>query len=100
MIWSVMLYAMLLALAHYRQLATWLGERELTASRLRRDLAEAGLRAATLRVQPQALVETLERLADDVAHDPVGTERALARLGDQLREALDATAATAVPTDR
>jgi len=87
---SVLAYFILLGVGHYGSAMQWLRERENTAVSLRAELAESRLHAATSRAQPEALVRELERLAEEVVHDTAGTERAIASLADNLREALDA----------
>jgi two-component system sensor histidine kinase AlgZ len=87
---SVLAYFILLAVGHYGSAMQWLRERENTAASLRAELEESALRAATTRAQPEVLVQTLERLAGEVTDDVEGTERAIAALADDLREALDA----------
>jgi Putative regulator of cell autolysis len=94
MLWSLSVYALLVGLAHYQQLADWLRERDVAASRLQADLAEARLVSSTSRSQPERILETLEQLADTVVVDPSGTERALAALAGQLRRALDGRTAS------
>jgi hypothetical protein len=94
MLWSLTVYALFVGLAHYQQLAGWLRERDVAASRLKADLAEAELVASTSRSQPERILDTLERLADTVVADPAGTERALATLAGQLRRALDGRTAS------
>jgi hypothetical protein len=92
MLWSLSVYALFVGLAHYQQLAGWLRERDVAASRLQADLAEARLVSSTSRSQPERILDTLEQLADTVVADPPGTERALAALAGQLRRALDGRA--------
>src|SRR5207253_2163611 len=82
-------YVIVLGVGQYRRAMVWLRERESTAGVLRAELEESRLRAATSRAQPDALVRTLERLADRVTTDVRGTERALAELADGLRASLD-----------
>jgi hypothetical protein len=53
-------------------------------------IAEAELQATTARARPQQLLDRLEAIAQSIQYDAAGAERALARLGDQLRETLDA----------
>jgi two-component system LytT family sensor kinase len=92
MLWSLSVYALFVGLGHYHQLAGWLRERDVAASRLQADLAEAQLVSSTFRSQPERILDTLEQLANTVVVDPTGTERALAALAAQLRRALDGRA--------
>jgi two-component system LytT family sensor kinase len=98
MLWSLSVYALFVGLGHYHQLAGWLRERDVAASRLQADLAEAQLVSSTSRSQPERILDTLEQLADTVVADPSGTERALATLAGQLRRALDGRAPSSIPT--
>jgi hypothetical protein len=97
MLWSLSVYALFVGLGHYQQLAGWLRERDVAASRLQADLAEAQLVSSTSRSQPERILDTLEQLADTVVADPSGTERALAALAGQLRRALDGRAPSPMP---
>jgi hypothetical protein len=92
MLWSLSVYVLFVGLAHYQQLAGWVRERDVAASRLEADLADAHLTMSTSRSQPERILETLEQLADTVVADPPGTERALAALAGQLRRTLDGRA--------
>jgi hypothetical protein len=92
MLWSLSVYVLFVGLAHYQQLAGWLRERDVAASRLEADLADAHLATSTSRAQPERILDTLEQLADTVVADPPGTERALAVLAGQLRRTLDGRA--------
>jgi hypothetical protein len=92
MLWSLTVYALFVALAHYQQLSDWLRERDVAASRLQAELAEAHLVSSTSQSQPERILGTLERLADTVVTDPAGTERALSALAAQLRRTLDGSA--------
>jgi signal transduction histidine kinase len=92
MLWSLTVYALFVGLAHYQQLSDWLRERDVAASRLQADLAEAHLVTSTSRSQPERILDTLESLADTVVTDPLGTERALSALAARLRRSLDGSA--------
>lgn len=89
MLWTVMLYAVLVALSSYRELADWLRERETATARLSAELAEAQLTAAALRFDPDVVLNRLERAANLVLVDTALAERALTQLAEHLRESLD-----------
>jgi hypothetical protein len=89
MLWTVMLYAVLVALSSYRELADWLRERETATARLSAELAEAQLTAAALRFDPDVVLNRLERAAILVLVDTALAERALTQLAEHLRESLD-----------
>jgi signal transduction histidine kinase len=89
MLWTVMLYAVLLALSSYHEFARWRRERETATARLRAEIAEAELTASALRFDPENVLARLEVLADVVMRDVSTAERALTQLAHRLREALD-----------
>ena len=93
MLWSLTVYALFVGLAHYQRLSDWLRERDVAATRLQADLAEATLVTSTSRSQPERILDTLEGLAETVVTDPLGTERALSSLAAQLRRSLDGSSA-------
>ena len=99
MLWSLTVYALFVGLAHYQQLSEWLRERDVAASRLQADLAEAHLVTSTSRTQPERILDTLEGLAVTVVTDPLATERALAALAGQLRRSLDGSASAPARPD-
>ena len=87
--WNVAVYAIIIAIAHHRELETWSREQEIAAVRLRRDLHEAQFRRMMLELRPQVLLDTLRHLVALVAEDPTRSEKILADVGDFLRHALD-----------
>ena len=89
MLWTVLLYAILLGIAQYRDVEAWYRERETANDRLQADLAEARTTAATVRFRPVDVLERLESLADRVHLDPTAAESELAHLADDLRRNLD-----------
>lgn len=97
MLWTVLLYALLVALAHYEQVSASRRDRATVAARLDAELQEARFDAAALRFKPEQTLATLEQLARTVHVDPRGSERAIARFADQVRGALDARVVRARP---
>ena len=89
MLWTVMLYAVLLALSSYHEFARWRRERETATARLRAEIAEAELTSSALRFDPENVLARLEVLADVVMRDVSTAERALTQLAQRLRETLD-----------
>ena len=89
MFWTVMLYAVLLALSSYHEFARWRRERETATARLRAEIAEAELTSSALRFDPENVLARLEVLADVVMRDVSTAERALTQLAQRLRETLD-----------
>jgi LytS/YehU family sensor histidine kinase len=88
--WGVLAYAVVLIVAYHTRIRAWARERELADARLRVEIAEEELRSTTARVRPQQLLERLDTIAQSIGTDASAAERALARLGDELRAVLDA----------
>jgi two-component system, LytTR family, sensor kinase len=89
MLWTVMLYAVLLALSSYHEFAARRRERETATARLRAEIAEAELTSSSLRFDPENVLARLEVLADIVLRDVSTAERALTQLAQRLRATLD-----------
>ena len=89
MLWTVMLYAVLLALSSYHEFGEWRRERETATARLRAEIAEAELTSSALRFDPENVLARLDVLADVVMRDVSTAERALTQLAHRLRETLD-----------
>jgi two-component system, LytTR family, sensor kinase len=89
MLWTVMLYAVLLALSSYHEFAARRRERETATARLRAEIAEAELTSSSLRFDPENVLARLEVLADIVMRDVSTAERALTQLAQRLRATLD-----------
>jgi hypothetical protein len=89
MLWTVMLYAVLLALSSYHEFADRRRERETATARLRAEIAEAELTSSALRFDPDNVLARLEVLAEVVTRDAATAERALTQLAQRLRASLD-----------
>ena len=89
MLWTVMLYALLLALSSYHEFAARRRERETATARLRAEIAEAELTSSALRFDPDSVLARLEVLAEVVLRDAATAERALTQLAQRLRVSLD-----------
>jgi anti-sigma regulatory factor (Ser/Thr protein kinase)/DMSO/TMAO reductase YedYZ heme-binding membrane subunit len=89
MLWTVMLYAVLLALSSYHEFADWLRERKTATARLRAEIAEAELTSSAMRFDPENVLARLDVLADIVLRDASMAERALTQLAHRLRTSLD-----------
>jgi two-component system, LytTR family, sensor kinase len=89
MLWTVMLYAVLLALSSYHEFAARRRERETATARLRAEIAEAELTSSSLRFDPENVLARLEVLAEMVMRDVSTAERALTQLAQRLRATLD-----------
>jgi two-component system, LytTR family, sensor kinase len=72
------------ALYHYGRHVSY----GLRAARLEAELAGAELQALRLRVQPQALLDTLADLEELIARAPAAADRLIVQLGDRLRQLL------------
>ena len=93
MLWTVMLYALLVALSSYHEFEGWLRERETATARLRAELAEAELTSSAVRFDPHNVLARLDVLAEIVQSDAATAERALTQLADRLRASLEAARA-------
>lgn len=89
MLCTIMMYALLVGLASYQQIAGWLRERETATARLRAEIAEAHLTAAELRFEPKHVLSRIEWTADTVLCDTGKAEDELTQLANHLRESLD-----------
>jgi hypothetical protein len=89
LIWGVLAYAVVLAAGYHASIRAWLIERDLAEASARAELARSQLDAATSHVRPHELVERLDQIGRMLPYDTQQAERALARLGDQLRASLD-----------
>jgi hypothetical protein len=87
--WGILAYGVVLGVAHHGRIRGWLRERDLADERMRVTISEAELEATYSRARPQQLLDRLESIAQSIQADASGAERQLARLGDELREALD-----------
>lgn len=87
--WTAMLYAVLVALTSYQEISEWLRERETGTARLRAEIAEADLTAASMRFDPEVVLARLEQAAAIVVIDAEGAGHCLTRLADHLRASLD-----------
>lgn len=86
---TLLVYLGVVAYTQRELLHEWTAERRLAASKLGADIVEARVAAATLAVTPQSLDATLAALERHVHSDPLEAERAVARLGNELRAALE-----------
>ena len=89
LLWNVVAYGVLVALAEYRGVIVAAADQAVTESRLVAELEEARYRAAALRTRPEELLARLESIAEEVGHSPEGADAALAALGAELRQLLD-----------
>lgn len=79
--------------AHYAQRSR---QREQLAERLRRELAEAQLRALRSQLQPHFLFNALNTISSHVQHDPPAAEAMIERLSGLLRHTLERAGADEV----
>jgi LytS/YehU family sensor histidine kinase len=85
--------AAVLALEHLRRAR----ERELRASRLEAQLAQVQLHALRAQLNPHFLFNALNALSALIHSDPAAADRMVLRLGELLRQALDAGDDAEVP---
>ncbi len=85
---SLILYAAILGLGYAVRLWHTLRERDLQASRLQAQAAQARLEALATRLHPHFLFNTLHAVGALIAEDPVLARTMLVQLGDLLRDLL------------
>lgn len=95
--WNILIYAAILGVVHALAFAGSLRDRQVRASRLEAQLANARLEALRMQLHPHFLFNTLQAIAALIHHDPDAADRMLVRLGDLLRLALDTAKARSHP---
>jgi hypothetical protein len=91
LLWNVVAYGVLVALAEYRGVIVAAAEHAVAETRLVAELEESRFRSAALRTRPEELLATLESMAAEVERSPSGADASLAALGAELRLLLDET---------
>ncbi|HEX5576916.1 MAG TPA: hypothetical protein VFX40_01015, partial [Gemmatimonadaceae bacterium] len=95
---TLLVYLGVLAYSQRRVLEEWLAERQVAALRINAEITEARIAAASMSVSPESLDFTLRELERYADSDPLEAERAIARLGSELRSTLE-TAREAAPRE-
>lgn len=95
---TLLVYLGVLAYSQRRVFEEWLAERQVAALRINAEITEARVAAASMSVSPESLDFTLRELERYADSDPLEAERAIARLGIELRSTLE-TAREAVPRE-
>jgi two-component sensor histidine kinase len=98
--YNLLVYWVILTVAHafnYYQAAQ---ERELRASELERHLAQARLQALQMQLNPHFLFNTLHAISALMHTDVEAADSMIARLSDLLRYALESTDAQEVPLEQ
>jgi len=95
--WDLVIYCAMLSFVYAIDYSKRLRERELLASRLETQLAQAQFQLLKTQLQPHFLFNTLNAIAALVHKDPDGAERTIARLADLLRHSLEMSANQEVP---
>ncbi len=93
----VTMYASVVGVLHAVAYRRALRERELQASRLEAQLAQAQLAVLRTQLQPHFLFNTLHAVSALMARDVPAARRVLSRLSDLLRQSLDTDAEPEVP---
>jgi two-component system LytT family sensor kinase len=93
---TLLVYLGVLAYSQRRVFEEWLAERQVAALRINAEITEARIAAASMSVSPESLDFTLRELERYADSDPLEAERAIARLGSELRSTLE-TAREAAP---
>ncbi len=94
---GVVTYVLLLGLFHLFEYHRKYRERELRASKLEGQLAQAQLTALKMQLHPHFLFNTLHGISALVSEDPNAAERMIARLSDLLRLTLENAGTQEVP---
>jgi hypothetical protein len=85
---DVVIYCALVGLAHLVLMRIGLVSRERDAAQLQTELTEAQLEALRVQLNPHFLFNALNTISGLVRHDPDQADRAIADLGDMLRNSL------------
>lgn len=93
---TLLVYLGSLAYSQRRVLEDWLAHRQVAALRLCAEITEAQIGAASMSVSPESLDFTLRELERYAEDNPLEAERAVARLGSELRSRLE-TAGESAP---
>lgn len=86
---NLLTYWGIVAIRHLRDYDRGLRERELTAARLREQLASAELAALRMQLQPHFLFNALNSISALLYEQPEAADRMLVRLSDLLRQSLE-----------
>jgi two-component system LytT family sensor kinase len=86
---NLLIYALLLGIAHLMLYYRRYREREQAAAQLARGLTEARLQALKMQLQPHFLFNTLNAISALIPADAQPARRMVARLGDLLRTSLE-----------
>lgn len=97
---NVLTYWAIVALRHLREYDRGLREKELVASRLKGQLAQAELSALRMQLQPHFLFNALNSISSLVYQDPEAADRMLVRLSDLLRQSLETNGQPEVRLER
>jgi two-component system sensor histidine kinase AlgZ len=96
---TLLLYLAVVAYAQRAMLEEWLAERQLAALRIHSEIAEANIAAASMSVSPETLEATLHEIERHATDNPLLAEQAVARLGNELRNALESGSRPALSDD-
>ncbi|MEZ4700488.1 MAG: histidine kinase [Rhodothermales bacterium] len=94
---SLMMYSIMVGIAHAYRYYQQYRRRELTAARLESELVRAQLQALRMQLHPHFLFNTLNGIATLMHRDPMAADRMLTRLSGLLRLALDSSDTPEVP---
>ncbi|MEW6366073.1 MAG: histidine kinase [Acidobacteriota bacterium] len=89
--WNFITYGALLSVIYAFEYQRRLRDRELVASQLQAQLAQAQLQVLKMQLQPHFLFNTLNAISALVHSNPDAAERMIARLADLLRLTLDSS---------
>ena len=97
LVFNLLIYWVLVSVAHALGYYRRFRERELRASQLERNLTAAKLKTLQMQLNPHFLFNTLHAISALMHKDVRAADRMIARLSDLLRRALDNSEAQEVP---
>jgi two-component sensor histidine kinase len=96
LLWNVVVYWAIVAVAHARAYYRDREAHRLRAAQLETQLAQARLQALTLELRPHFLFNALNAITELIHEDPDAAERMVQRLGELLRRTLETDGAREV----
>jgi LytS/YehU family sensor histidine kinase len=97
--WNLVTYVAILGVVHAFEYYRVYRDRELRATQLEAQLANAQLEALKMQLHPHFLFNTLNAISTLIHKDPDAADRMVARLSELLRHVLDGGAVQEVPLE-
>src|SRR5262249_39495485 len=95
--WDVFIYAALLGVVHAFSFSRTLKDREIRASKLETQLAQARLDALRMQLPPHFFFNPLNAISALIHEDPDAADKMAVRLSELLRAVLDTASVQKVP---